>query len=172
MRTLVDPCFTTLIGVFVPVATGLVTTDGDTIWRISNGAVFLGHGIGFSIFLFRATPETMTLNQKVGGVLTTATLVTTLGSALGVYLIGTLGDQTGSLAKTLLGSSLGMGTAYLLNEFVVENGLLFLALAPVGATLAFNLSRRYEQPMGMGMTLSLNKQRRMRLFVTGHQVSF
>ncbi len=95
----------------------------------------------------------------------------TLGSATGVYLIGTLGDETGSFAKTLLGSSLGMGTAFLVNAFVVESGPLFLALAPIGATLAFNLSRRYDDDatVGMGMALSLNNLRRVRVFVAGNR---
>lgn len=143
-------------------------------WRIS-GELLAGTGLGLSagyliglIGIAGGKGFNNSIERGVWGL----ALGHTVGSAVGVYLIGTLGDETGSFAQTLLGSSLGMGTAFLVNKFVVENGVLFLALAPIGATLAFNLSRRYDQAAGVSMTLSLNKQRRMRFFVAGHQVPF
>jgi len=80
-----------------------------------------------------------------------------LGCAVGVYLVGTRGNQTGSLLATLGGGVLGLGLMALLYfyvkaaedmmlgiEKIVLWPLVFIA-APIMATLAFNLTRRYKR---------------------------
>ena len=66
----------------------------------------------------------------------------TLGSALGVWLVGSAGEQTGSFPITLVGSTAGMLVAVILSE--VTNGLSFLVVPPLGAVIAFNQTRRYD----------------------------
>ena len=80
-----------------------------------------------------------------------------VGCAVGVYLVGRIGDQTGSLLATLGAGILGapvMGLLYfyvkaaedmmLSIEKIVIWPLVFLA-APAMATLGFNLTRRYKK---------------------------
>ena len=55
-----------------------------------------------------------------------------LGSAIGVYAAGHIGNQTGSFLATLAGSAIGI--------WAWGFG------APVCATVAFNLTRRYKSP--------------------------
>ena len=79
-----------------------------------------------------------------------------LGSAVGVYLPGSRGKQTGSFLLTLAGGFLGglvmvilvftsgdssVGTV----EKIVIWGLLSL-IGPIFATIGFNLRRRYKEP--------------------------
>jgi len=81
------------------------------------------------------------------------------GTIIGVYFVGTRGKQTGSFLATLGGVFLGVPIAALLLfyiwaaeeyttlgiEKVIMWPLVFLA-PPSGATLAFNLTRRYQKP--------------------------
>ncbi|MDD2891328.1 MAG: hypothetical protein PHE49_11935 [bacterium] len=60
-----------------------------------------------------------------------------IGSAIGVYWAGSSGDETGSFIATMAGSILGT--------------LLFVLPAPIGATLAFNATRRYKNPGGSSL---------------------
>ena len=74
-----------------------------------------------------------------------------LGSAVGVYLVGSRGEQTGSLPLTLAGGFLGglvAGVCSYLWIMGVELVLLapLLLIAPVTATVAFNWTRRYKEP--------------------------
>jgi hypothetical protein len=82
-----------------------------------------------------------------------------LASAVGVYLLGSRGNQTGSFLASLGGGLLGLFVMALLYFYIVvaekymmlgiENivlwPLVFLA-APSMATLGFNLKRRYKEP--------------------------
>ncbi|MHC4103586.1 MAG: hypothetical protein ACYSR9_01495, partial [Planctomycetota bacterium] len=82
-----------------------------------------------------------------------------LASAAGVYLVGSRGNQTGSLLVTLGGSLLGLLVMALLClymvlakmytmlgvEKIVLWPLVFLA-SPTVAMLGFNLTRRYKEP--------------------------
>jgi hypothetical protein len=84
-----------------------------------------------------------------------------LGCAVGVYFVGRIGDQTGSFWATLGGVFLGLPVMALLYfyigaaekynitmlgiEKIILWPLVFLA-APIGATLCFNLTRRYREP--------------------------
>ena len=75
-----------------------------------------------------------------------------LGSTIGVYLVGNIGDETGSFRAALLGSLTGWLTSYVLaaiSTTCVELDddsltLLILALPPIGATVGFNRSRKYK----------------------------
>jgi len=66
-----------------------------------------------------------------------------IGSAAGVYLIGCIGDQTGSPIYTLSGSILGMLVGFSAEGFRFWGMLI---LPPVGATIGFNKTRRYDTP--------------------------
>jgi hypothetical protein len=79
-----------------------------------------------------------------------------LGCAIGVYLVGRIGNQTGSLLASLGGTLIGvfiMGILYfyvkeaedmmLTIEKIIIWPLVFLA-APSMAALGFNLTRRYK----------------------------
>ncbi len=78
------------------------------------------------------------------------------GSAYGVYAVGNIGNQTGSFKATLGGSFLGflggVGAAaclaelYDTNQFFPAQGYCLLAGPPIGATIGFNLTRRYKSP--------------------------
>ena len=83
-----------------------------------------------------------------------------LVSSVGVYLVGSRGNQTGSFPATLGGGLLGLFVMALLYvyigvtekymmlgiEKIVLWALVFLA-APTMATLGFNLTRRYKEPV-------------------------
>jgi hypothetical protein len=77
------------------------------------------------------------------------------GSAVGVYLLGTRGKQTGSFLLTLAGGFVGAIVVLLPSFSLFFSGkvivhlvpLLLLLLIPPGmATLGFNLTRRYKEP--------------------------
>jgi hypothetical protein len=82
-----------------------------------------------------------------------------LGCVIGVYFVGTRGIQTGSFWVTFGGSLLGVPVMALLYfyiwaaeeymtlgiEKIVLWPLVFLA-PPIGATLGFNLTRRFKKP--------------------------
>ena len=78
-----------------------------------------------------------------------------LGSAVGVYLLGTRGKQTGSFLLTLAGGFVG-AIGVLLPSFSLFFGgkvivhliplLLLSLIPPILATLGFNLRRRYKKP--------------------------
>ena len=72
-------------------------------------------------------------------------------SAIGVYLVGSRGKQTGSFLLTLVAGFLG-GCVMLPTLFVTGSvlggaclALVFLT-APVIATIGFNGTRRYKEP--------------------------
>ena len=80
-----------------------------------------------------------------------------LATAGAVYFVGRIGDQTGSFLATLGGVFLGVPVIVLLYLYIDMAGdmmlgiekivlwpLVFLA-APIGATLCFNLTRRYKK---------------------------
>ena len=83
-----------------------------------------------------------------------------VGCTVGVYLVGRIGNQTGSFLATLGGVFLGLPVMVLLvfyifmaEQYSMTLGiqkiilwpLVFLA-APIGAALCFNLTRRYKEP--------------------------
>jgi len=84
-----------------------------------------------------------------------------LGCALGVYLVGNLGNETGSFGSALLGAYggmvVGVGSAYALNKLSPNvssvASLAILVTPALFATLAFNRSRRYKNPQAVSASL-------------------
>jgi len=83
-----------------------------------------------------------------------------LGCALGVYLVGNLGNETGSFGSALFGAYGGMlvviGGSLLssLSPTVASvTSVAFLVTPPLFATLAFNKSRRYKNPQAVSASL-------------------
>lgn len=81
-----------------------------------------------------------------------------IGSALGVYLVGNIGKQTGSFLAALGSGFLGGLVMFLLfakelvsltEEKIVTLGLMLL-IGPIMATIGFNLTRRYKRPRSSG----------------------
>lgn len=78
----------------------------------------------------------------------------TLGASTAVWAIGSIGNQTGSLGATILGTLLGIASwlpLTLANPFDNDDYIIpgALILAGIGGTAAFNMTRRYsaDQPM-------------------------
>jgi hypothetical protein len=110
-----------------------------------------------------------------------------LGSAIGVYIAGNTGNEIGSFPSTLLGSILGQlgglgGVAIAIalagegegegeGELAVGlGGVLFFVGSPIGATIGFNLTRRYKSPPSSETALINFRDGQMRLEVP--QISF
>jgi len=99
--------------------------------------------------------------------LSTFLLVTagsTLGSACGVYIVGNIGNETGSFRATLGGSAIGAGaffvwlaTGHPWSPSLDLRALIACILAPpIGATIGFNLTRRYDSPPAESETALIN----------------
>lgn len=81
-----------------------------------------------------------------------------LGNAVGVYFVGSRGNETGSLLATLgFGFLGGLIMALLIFYINVAGDIMFgiekiiiwgfvLLIGPIVATLGFNLTRRYKEP--------------------------
>jgi len=98
------------------------------------------------------------LPYAMGGTL----IAYTLGCPIGVYLLGKRGNKTGSFLATIAGSILGTVTwlcvfyigplviarfIMIIARFIMIVGLPILPLGgPIGATIGFNLTRRYKLP--------------------------
>ena len=75
-----------------------------------------------------------------------------IGCTVGVYLVGSIGKQTGSLSLSLVGSFM-FGIVVLFPSFSLLDSrkvnlvllLLLLLIPPIMATLCFNLNRRYKE---------------------------
>jgi len=75
-----------------------------------------------------------------------------LANTLGVYLVGNIGDESGSFLATLAGSYIGelVGGLLFLQVMGSEGDVHWLHIikpflaAPIGATIAFNLTRKYK----------------------------
>ena len=71
-------------------------------------------------------------------------------TAAGVYIVGGIGNETGSFAAALAGAFLGefIGLAIAESFSSVGSGVLPLSIillgAPVGSTIGFNMTRKYE----------------------------
>ncbi len=89
------------------------------------------------------------LGAALGGV-----LGYTIGTAHGVYMVGSSENVTGSYAATLGGSFLGLLLAYPVSMINIGDTPISMNIAyfiafigpPVGATIGFNLTRRYRTP--------------------------
>jgi len=78
-----------------------------------------------------------------------------IGCVAGVYLVGSIGKQTGSFSVSLIGG-FAVGFVVLIPSLslfnigkVTDNSvplLLFWLIPSIAATLCFNLTRRYKEP--------------------------
>lgn len=94
-------------------------------------------------------------------------IVSNLGCALGVYLVGNSGDDKGSFGSALGGSVAGtlagFGVTYLLIQTTEHDELnlpifvLFTASQASGAIIGFNLSRKKKVEVSSGALLNLNE---------------
>lgn len=100
---LVVPSIISLASAFVPVALGLVTENSEVIWKVSNGACFVGHFLGVSTFLRSGSAESILFSHKVGLTMTFLVMAGMLGSTLG---LGSWPELT-----FLLGLLLGIGVS-------------------------------------------------------------
>jgi len=82
-----------------------------------------------------------------------------MGSALGVHFIGEMGDQSGSLFMTFTGGLVGIIAGSLINPVYGFYG------APLGATIGFNLTRRFDHPHATQNALLEIKSRDIKLNV-------
>jgi hypothetical protein len=91
-----------------------------------------------------------------------AALAYPLGTGLGVAWIGNTRDQRGSLAAAIGGSYLGALAGAMVGQAAGDHSLIgFLAGAPIGATLLFNSTRKYERPRGTGLVNMTGKRARL-----------
>lgn len=97
---------------------------------------------------------------------------TALCSSLGVYAVGNIGAQTGSYKATLGCSLLGELPAILIFHIIPHTedwveGLgfftTFFGTVPLGATIGFNLTRRYKSSFKTGDALINFREGRLRL---------
>lgn len=96
-----------------------------------------------------------------GGALLGAAAVYPLGWGLGVALIGTAGDQTGSVGAAIRGAYIGalagtgvtmLSGALIDTEAALGFGLIGLvAGAPIGALIGFNSTRAYDETPSTGL---------------------
>ena len=107
---LVAPSIVTLSCAFVPIGLGLILDDSDTVWRLSNGLVGLGHVLAVSYFLRIGVKQPLQFSHKIGMVFTVVTILVTLMSSLG---IGSWYQFT-FLLGLLLGIGVSVNSFYLL----------------------------------------------------------
>src|SRR5262245_21881670 len=110
------------------------------------GGGFVGAVIGVAMTKDSCTGEEWC---GLGGAIVGGYIGATLVPPFAVYLVGAAGDQTGSLGATFGGALLG-GAAGLISGIAVgqKNAPLGLGIAMagpvIGATVGFNLTRRYR----------------------------
>jgi len=107
------------------------------------GGGFLGALIGSQV----AETDDDEWFEDLGGIVLGYCGGSTIGSAFGVYVVGTSGDAKGSFGSALLGSLLGEGAAVLVS-IITKDGtaalISFIALPPIGAALLFNSSLKHK----------------------------
>ncbi|UCH64065.1 MAG: hypothetical protein JSU77_06455 [Fidelibacterota bacterium] len=95
----------------------------------------------------------------------------TIGSTIGVFLVGNLGNETGSLVYTGVGSAWGLaaGMGLLMMFSIFSEGassdvsnafeiISFWSCLSIGATIGFNKTRRYKTPPAETETGLINYQ--------------
>lgn len=126
---------------------------GEVLAGSATGFVglLMAGGVGFAIH--QALDPCGTSFCNAGGGIVGAEIGLVVAAPIGVYLVGTLGDQTGSFGATMLGSLAGgaAGTAIALTgiatsqEVVMGLGIGVAIAGPlVGSVIGFNFTRRYE----------------------------
>jgi len=84
-----------------------------------------------------------------------------IGSALGVYLVGDTANETGSLIATFLGGLLGTGLSFVASVTIgdeVPDVIYFIPVPPIIACIAFNMTRRYtSKPASVSALLNFRE---------------
>lgn len=122
----------------------LVGGVGGIVGGLGGG--FIGAGVAGEGY-----PE-----ELVGGIIG-GSIGYTLGCSIGVYLVGNIGNETGDFLATLGGGILGgLAGIFAITAIIkdLENGAVRLVVRvavalvgpPIGATIGFNLTRRYKSP--------------------------
>jgi hypothetical protein len=90
-----------------------------------------------------------------------------VGSSFGVYIIGNIGNQTGSYGATLLGSTLGIGISLITLSDPDDSAfwIKLYTLPALGGIMGFNASRRYKTMPASGSAIINLKDGRMDLAV-------
>jgi hypothetical protein len=121
-----------------------------------------GLGIGFLL-----APDEDEYIGPIVGFFLGSSISYPIGTALGVYLVGDTGDETGSFVATLGGSLLGASLTYaaILLRILPSplSYLSFFAVPPIFACIAFNMTRRYRSPPSSGTALLNFKEGQMTL---------
>lgn len=146
----------------VSLADGRIVEKFDkTMWNIpplNMGRIageILGGAFGGAVVAYGLLNREGTKEDALGAA-SAIIMGSTIGSVLGVYLVGNLGNETGSLGKTVQGSILGLlGSMGLLILIPISDNDRFLAIAnplflvmsqSIAATVGFNTGRRYKTP--------------------------
>jgi len=82
-----------------------------------------------------------------------------IGAAAGVYLIGNIGNETGSFWATLGGSILGWILALEVIDTSSHDWGLILVAAPIGGIIGFNLTRRHDLPLSETVLINFREGR-------------
>ena len=100
--------------------------------------ILSGTGLGFLGYILRWRIGDPSIVGDVVGL--------TFGSSLGVYIVGNIGNETGSYLATLAGSACGTGISYILYVYDIYN-IFSVSLPPsILGTIGFNLTLRYKTP--------------------------
>jgi len=146
-----------------PLSAGRVTGEAMLGGALGVGGAFAGAMIGYELTSGGCKGEDWC---GFGGFLIGGAIGGTIAVPLGVYIVGSYGDQTGSLAATVGGAVLGAAVGIPAGIAVGnENGELGLAVAlagpVVGAIAGFNLTRHYRATAApaVGSLLQLDRGR-------------
>lgn len=148
---------------------------GQTIGCFASGTAaggLLGGAIGaLSYYTFTSDEDQDNISGTTGFIVG-GLLGYTVGNALGVYGFGRISDETGSFKATLVGSALGLmagGLGLLASErwFAHPNdgsndtisGTILFAAPPLGATIAFLVTRRNDPPESASENALINLER-------------
>jgi positive regulator of sigma E activity len=93
-------------------------------------------------------------------------------SAIGVYLVGNRGNQTGTFAITLAVSYVALFVLLLTAPIIRFVPLIAIWGVPLGTTIGFNLTRRYKPPPAEGQKPPLNVARIAAQFLAGTAGAF
>ncbi len=122
--------------------------DPSKVFAEAVSGTFVGVACGFGAMYLTAY-----LGGDIGAGIISMDIGWILGNQIGVYIIGNLGDETGSLPKTLLygtASSLGIqalaiGTAVLTKGWNTPiYGFVVLTAPILSSVVSFNMTRRYK----------------------------
>ncbi|HVP36328.1 MAG TPA: hypothetical protein VMT04_04980 [Terriglobales bacterium] len=136
----------------------------------AGGAIGLGlagAGLGYKVTYNESEGDFLNFSG-LGGAIVGYVIASNLGCALGVYLIGSSGEDRGSFGATLGGSAMGMllggGLALAISrgdKSADDSPLPYIAILTAsqatGAIIAFNATREKKEEKKTGALLNLNK---------------